>query len=445
MISPIPSQHIKPPRKVSAPMRLHSLTQRQIQYLKDESARFYILCPGRRARKTLISMRKVIWGPRGAVKSPGQRFFLGAPTRQQAKDIFWGRLKRETKVVRLKIPNETELMVELMNGSQIRCIGLDKPQRLEGVEWNGCHVTEFANVKPEAWGENIYPAIADTEGYAILDSVPEGRNHYYDLALYSCGGVIPESFPIQGAKGLNENDLAWVYYHWFSSDVLSEESIRQAKMNLDERTYQQEFEGQFVGYAGLAYYAFSEENMDFDLQWNEGETVHVGMDFNVNPMTATLNHVRGDEVLQFGEVYLNNSNTFEMCEHLLKLFPANQAVVYPDSTGKHESSNAQRSDIAILRKSGFRISTRSVPPRIQNRVNAVNSLHKTFEGKTRYKINPRNCPKTVNDWNKVERLDDGRLDKSQEGAGLKHISDAEGYLIDMLFPIQRTIATSVQA
>lgn len=430
-----------------APERLINLTKRQVQYLNDEDHRFYVLCPGRRARKTLISMRKMIWGPRGALMNPGQRFFLGAPTRQQAKDIFWGRLKQDTKMVRTKNPNESELYVELLSGSRICVIGLDRPERLEGVigGWHGCHVTEFANVKEVAWTESIFPALTDTDGFAILDSVPQGRNHYYDRALYACGGAIPESEPIIGAMAENPEDPKWAYYHWFSSDVLSKEAVYQAKMNMDERTYKQELEGQFVGYAGLAYYGFSEDNLDLELELCSDEIIHIGMDFNLNPMTATLNHIQNDEVLQFGELYLNHSNTFEMRDQLLEMFPVDQCVIYPDCTGKHENSNATRSDIAILRDAGFTVLARTANPMVKNRVNAVNSLQKTVNGKTRYKVNPRNCPKTMNDWHKVERMDDGRLNKDQEKTGLKHISDAEGYLIDYLFPVQRTIATSVQA
>ena len=100
-------------------------------------------------------MRKLLVGPkRGAVFNVG-RYFLAAPTRTQAKDIFWKRLKNDTNCFRGKPAVETELKIELYNGSIIYVFGLDKPQRIEGRPWNGCHLTEFANMKASAWAENI--------------------------------------------------------------------------------------------------------------------------------------------------------------------------------------------------------------------------------------------------------------------------------------------------
>ena len=83
------------------------------------------------------------------------------------------------------------MKVILKNGSMIQVIGLDKPERIEGMPWHGCHITEIGNIKETAWGENIRPVLSDTNGWAILDGVPEGINFLYDLALYACDGALP--------------------------------------------------------------------------------------------------------------------------------------------------------------------------------------------------------------------------------------------------------------
>lgn len=411
------------------PVRLKDLTARQIQF-KDDKHRFIILPAGRRSRKTLISKRKVLYT---ALRNENHRYFHGAPTRQQAKQIFWKDLKDYTSNFRSKLPNETELYVTLLNGSEIHVVGLDKPERIEGQPWNGCHITEIGNVKDTAWPENIRPLLSDTNGFALLDGVPEGRNHYYDLALKACGGVIPTTVPIQGAYADSEEDPEWCYYSWFSSDVLNEAEIISARRDLDERTFRQEYEGAFESYEGLAYVEFGNHNLDMVTR-DLNKQVSIGMDFNIDPMTATLGHIVGDSYHQFGEVYLSNSNTFEMRDHLLSMFEPHQVVIYPDSTGKHENSNATTSDIAILKKAGFKIIAKTSNPFVIDRVNATNSLMKKRD-KIRFKINPE-CTKTINDINKVERLADGRLNKNQEKQGLKHITDALGYLIDNNWPIK---------
>ena len=415
----------------NTPPRLVGLTQQQINYLNDEVHRFFIVPAGRRSRKTLIGKRKTLLA---ALDNPNQNYFCGAPTHAQAKNIYWNDLKRDTYYFRSKI-SETELKVTLNNGAVIQVVGLDKPERIEGTPWHGCHITEIGNVKETAWGENIRPVLSDTNGWAILDGVPEGMNFLYDLALYACDGALPRSLPKIGSFAESLSDPQWCYYHWFSSDVLTPEEIHAAKMQLDERTFRQEYEGSFESYEGLAYWAFSEKNLDLSLEYDKDEHIHIGMDFNVDPMTATFNHIRGDDIYQFGEAYLGHSNTFQMTEHIKERFPVGRCVIYPDATGKSEHSSAPESDIQILRSAGFRVIANSGNPLQKDRINAVNSKMLAGDGKPHYFVNPKNCPKTINDWNKVESTADGRLNKDQEKTGLVHISDAQGYLINYLFPI----------
>lgn len=371
-----------------------------------------------------------------SLRNPGSKLFHGAPTRAQAKAIFWEPLKHDTKLLWSRKPSETELVVRLFGGSEIHVVGLDKPERIEGQPWDGCHLTEMANMKPQAWPENIRPVLSDTNGFAMLDGVPEGRNFYYELALSACGGALPETLPKIGAFMENPDDPEWCYYHWFSSDVLSDSEIAAARRDLDERQFRQEYKGSFEDYEGLAYYSYGQHNIDDSIEYNENEYVHIGMDFNVNPMTAVFCHIQNDTVLQFGEAFLRESNTFQMCDHIKELFPVRMVTIYPDSTGKSERSNATRSDIVILKKAGFKVLARSSNPRQKDRINAMNRLMKNNGEKTRYRINSKNCPKTINDFNRVESLPDGRLNKQQEKTGLVHTTDGLGYLVNYLFPVK---------
>ena len=410
-------------------MQLYDLTPIQVRYYNDDH-RFIVNPAGRRSRKTLLGRRKVL---NKALKFPG-RYFHGSPTYKQSKDIFWEGLKADTRLIR-KSKSETDLVVKLYNGSEIHLIGLDKPERIEGQPWHGCHITEFGNLKGiAAWNSNIRPVLSDTNGWALLDGVPEGRNFYYDVALKSCGGVIPSSQHKVGSYA--DNGKEWAYYHWFSSDVLSSEEIEAVKEELDDRTFRQEYEGSFESYEGLAYKEFGVHNLDSSLK-ESIEVISVGMDFNVDPMTATLGHIKGNTYEQFGEIWLNNSNTFEMRDALIDRFKnPERIVVYPDSTGKNNESNAHRSDLQILKEAGFKVLSKSTNPRQRDRINNVNAFVKDRKEFTRYKINPTTCPRTVNDLNKRESLPDGRLDKNQErDQQVGHISDGLGYLISYNFPI----------
>jgi hypothetical protein len=420
------------------PTRLHDLTPIQIAYYLDNH-RFVINPAGRRSRKTLIGKRKLL---NRALLKPG-RYFHGAPTHKQAKDIFWDGVVKDTRLLR-KDKSETDLMVKLYNDSEIHIVGLDKPERIEGQEWHGCHITEFGNLKgPLAWLSNIRPVLSDTNGWALLDGVPEGRNFYYDMALKACSGAIPIT---KAGKGSFADCGEWAYFHWFSSDVLSQEEIEDVRSELDERTYRQEYEGSYETYEGAAYKEFGQHNLDSSIVENISGIVSIGMDFNVDPMTAVCGHVESDTFKQFGEIWLNNSNTFEMRDEILRRFhDPRRIVIYPDSTGDSERSNAHKTDIQILKEAGFQVRAKTHNPEQRDRINNVNSFIKDRGVKTRYKINPKTCPKTVNDMNKRESLADGRLDKEQEKEmKIGHISDAFGYLVSYLFPIVRGIITGLK-
>jgi hypothetical protein len=429
---------------ITAIPRVWPRTKIQTLYFNDNH-RFTVVSAGRRSRKTLIGSRKVL---AEALSNGDKRYFLAAPTQTQAKAIFWNGQHSGLQMILprdlIKTENHTDLFVRFHNGSEIHVVGLDRPQRIEGQPWNGCLITEMADIKPTAWGANIRPLLSDTLGFAILDGVPEGRNHYYDLALYAAGGAIPETKPGIGAFAENPLDPDWAFFSWFSSDVLTPEEIAAVKRELDERTFRQEYEGSFEGEEGRAYYAFSAANICADEVADPIKSVAIGMDFNVDPMTAVLCHIEGDTVKQFDEVYLKRSNTYEMVNHLkdhLKLNPAN-CTIYPDSTGAAEKSNATASDLKILKDAGFNVKARLTNPRVRDRISAVNTRCRATDGKVRYFVQSH-CVKTINDLNRVQTLSDGRLDKDQEKIGLVHISDGLGYLIAYLFPVIQNSARAL--
>lgn len=433
----------------SLPPRLHSLTPIQVGMYNDLAHRFIACSAGRRARKSRLFTRKV--AVQHALVNPGHVYRHAAPTRIQAKDIFWERLKEEYYPF-IKDKSDSELKIKLYNDTVVQVVGLEKGQRIEGTEVHGWHITEYADVKPDIYKLHVRPTVADTRGFVYFDGVPEGRNHYYDLVKKICNGVIPKTVEIEGAYCEDINRPDWAWYSWFSKDVLTADEWESIlNEDIDEKTLRQEYFGDFVEAEGMCYYSFSDKNLK-RIKYNPDETVHVGMDFNVRPMTAVMCHVRGDELFQFGEAYFQNSNTGEMINHLNSHFKIGNMseelkkrrfLIYPDSTGKAEKSNASESDIVQLRRAGFGIKAHPGNPRVKNRVAAVNGKLCNYRGDRKYWIDP-SCRKTITDFEKVEADNEGKPDKSaskgQEGRGLTHISDAAGYMVHYLFPFRRSKA-----
>lgn len=76
--------------------------------------------------------------------------------------------------------NATDMKVELVNGSIIQLIGTDKFDKVRGSNPVGCVFSEFAFHNPKAWNI-IRPILAENGGWAIFNSTPNGKNHFYDM------------------------------------------------------------------------------------------------------------------------------------------------------------------------------------------------------------------------------------------------------------------------
>jgi len=420
-------------------MRLHPLTDIQKQYLNDYSHRFYILPPGRRSRKTLISSRKVLIN---GLRKKG-RYFQGAPTRQQAKAIFWDRLKKETQPFWSTRPSETELVVRIHGGTEFHVVGLDVPARIEGQPWHGCHITEFDDTKPGGWEANIRPVLSDTNGWAIIDGVPEGRDKIYNLALYACNGAIPISLPGKGSFVECIQDPEWCYYHWFSSDVLAPKEIEAAKRSMDIKTFRQEYEGSFEGFDGLAYYSFSADNICEPKQADPRQPIIIGMDFNYDPMSSVAIQeeiINGRRVPRVIESFaFRNCTTEAACERILAHFGNDFSYeIYPDASANNRSAHGVGiSDLAIIRKAfasarGCHVYIKPSNPKRKDRLNSVNARLSNAAGEIGLLVG-KNCKELINDFQRVtmnEYLNDSFEDKT-----LGHITDAIGYFIDFRYPV----------
>lgn len=418
------------------PMQLYNLTDPNLRFY-DDMHRFITVAAGRRSRKDLIAMRKMLTDPgRGAFVLPGHLYIFAAPTRPQAKAIFWERLLQDTKLFRASY-SLSELKIKLYNESVLWVVGLDRPERVEGVTSppiKGIQITEMSDVKKEAWRSNIRPILSDNDGFAIMVGVPNGKDHFHDLCLKASAGTLPKATAGNGAYAENGE---WSYHSWFSADVLPAKEISQAKQDLDEITFKREYEASFEGMAGLAYYAFSQQNILENIEYQEGLHLDVGMDFNVDPMCAVEGHIIDNKFYQHGETVLRNSNTIEMCQAIVQKYNLERdrsgkypVTVYPDATGAARHSNAPITDIDTLKKFGFRVKAAPSNPTQRDRLNAVNSAMRPMEGEERYFVHP-DCVNTIADFARVERDEHGNLVKNMEEQGKPyvHITDALGYIL----------------
>ena len=399
-----------------------NLTQLQ-QQVRNDDARFKVLICGRRWGKTVFSISQLL----EHASKPNQKVWYVAPTYRQAEQIVWTQLK---DILRLKNwakkLNETRLSANLINGSIIALKGADNYDGLRGVGLNFLCIDEFADVNDKAWYEVLRPTLSDTQGKALFCGTPKGFNWAYEL--YKKGQV---------------KDEGWNSWQYTTLDggFVSVDEIESARADLDERTFKQEYEASFVTYSGSVYYAFDRRENVKDIQMVDSP-IHIGLDFNIDPMSAVCFQIKNNIVNVFDEIVIYGSNTDEMVNEIYNRYGRRHITIYPDPSSKaNRTSAGGRTDLSILRNANFLVKLHNQAPLIRDRINAVNSRLLGADDVRRLFVDKK-CLNVIRSLERqIYKEGTSQPDKEQ---GYDHMNDALGYAIEILYPVRRNFISKPQ-
>lgn len=242
------------------------LTYWQTQVFNDKH-RFKVINCGRRAGKSFLVSVEIL---RFATEQEKSIVWYVSPTYKQSKAIMWSMLKDLVPPEAIKRTNETELYIELLNGSQIHLKGADNPDSLRGVRIDLCifDETAFIDKWEDVW-KVIRPTLADSKADVWFISTPNGFNHF---------------------KTLSEmNDPDWSYYHYTTYDNphIPVEEIESMKKEMDGDSFAQEIMGEFRKMSGLIYKDFNRDIHMVDIpDLNFNYTFTRALDFGFGHKTA---------------------------------------------------------------------------------------------------------------------------------------------------------------
>lgn len=315
--------------------------------------RFPIVPAGRRSGKTERAKRFLA---KQAMENPNEKYFAAAPTYNQAKKIWWDDLKMLTlSVLHIKKPSESALIIYLPNGTEIHVIGLDQPQRIEGINWTGGVIDEIADIKSEALEANIMPALntmnptrPEYRAWCWFIGVPDGLNHYYDMAEYA----------------RTSGDPDYAYFHWKSSEILPKDIIDSAKRTMSRKQYLQEYEASFETASGRIY-----EDYDgriggrnyTDRVIQPHEELFWMHDQNFTPLSSAIAVVIGGVPYICDEIVLESAVSRQSAEEFVEKFKdhKNKIVnIYGDPAGRAGEKHGHKSDYVeieeVLRLKGWK-------------------------------------------------------------------------------------------
>lgn len=252
-------------------------------YHKREQ-RWSVLVAHRRCGKTVACINDII-AKALQCNEPHGRYAYVAPFLAQAKEVAWEYLKRFA-LPATEDKNEAELWVELVNGSRIRIHGADNPDRLRGAYLDGVVMDEYADMRPSVWGEVIRPMLADRRGWATFIGTPKGRNEFFDI--YERAGLSDGWYRVM----LRASDTG----------ILAQEELDEARQDMTEEQYAQEFECSFDAAILGSYYGkeIAQAERDgriTDFDWDESLPVHTVWDLGKGAnMAIWMFQVVGDEI-----------------------------------------------------------------------------------------------------------------------------------------------------
>ena len=393
-------------------------------------ARFVVVPAGRRSGKTERAKRFLC---KQALKNSNEKYFVAAPTNQQAKKIFWDDLKKLClSYTHNKRPSESELKIFMNNGSEVHVIGLDKPERIEGINWTGGVIDEIANVKEIAMESNIMPALntvdprrPDYRAWCIFCGVPDGLNHFFRLAEYAKAGTDPD----------------YAYFHWTSDRILPQDVIDSALRTMSPKQYKQEYQASFETASGRIYEDYSADNFT-DETIKDHEQLLWYHDFNYTPLSSGIGVLRNKDYYLLEEIILTSAVAKNSAQEFVERYKNHKnknVIIYGDPAGKAGEKHSQQSDYTdiekVLRDHNWRFErrVRAKAMSIKDSQNALRAKIKSADNKVSLFVNTKNAPYTNMGLNTVQlKLGSSFLEAESD---YQHITTAIRYMMDYEHPV----------
>lgn len=295
-------------------------------------------------------------------------------------------------------------------------------KKIRGPNWGWAVVNELTLIKLIRYKE-ILGRVRIKGGFPQIASVgtPEGTaNEYYEYLIEN---------PPENTRVIYGSSQANI-------ENLDPEYIKDLFATYDTQMQQTYISGLWVNMTtNQFYYGYSPETNDQKTYKRAQFAMnHVGLDFNVDHMSASVWQFVSGKLMGIDEIVLpDNASTKLMCDALkARGYHPDNTTLYPDPAG-HARSTKGKPDITILKGEGFyNICAKRKAETHRKRQLHMNNL---FE-KGIIMPNPERQPKMIKDLVGVE-MNPVKLEKDKSNPKLTHLSDGLDYLCDILIEFKK--------
>ena len=404
----------------------HNLSWPQYHFVTSK-AKFPAMVAGYGAGKTEAGVLRAL---QLKFKYPNQNVGYYLPTYGLIKSIVFPRIEEILSshgYAYFLNESDKELTIYGMKGTIIFRT-MDRPELIIGYEHGHAVVDELDTLKIDKAAEVWRKVVARNR-----QLLPDGSRNTIGVA------TTPEGFkfvyerwkskPMKGSQIIKASTMS-------NSANLPEDYIDTLRDTYPDQMLEAYIEGEFVNLTqGSVYKEFDRVLNNCRTRPRKGETLHIGIDFNVGQMAAVV-HVYRNGAPHAVDEFIGFLDTPALITAIKKKYVDIETpckiIAYPDASGKNrKSNNAAATDIAQLKGAKFLVLAHPSNPFIRDRVAAFNKMiHK--DGNGLYKVNVDRCPHLVEGLEKQAYDKNGEPDKT---SGVDHVLDGGGYFIAYAFPI----------
>lgn len=309
-------------------MEIH-LSHWQTQVI-DDTHRFKVINCGRRAGKSFLVAIKLL--DFASSNSKSISWYI-SPNYKQSKSIMWAMLRDIIPQHGILKTNETELKIELKNGSVIILKGAEDPDSLRGVRIDFCVFDEvaFMDKWDDVW-KVVRPTLVDSKAHCWFISTPNGFNHFKDL--------------------YEKVDEDYKSFHFTSYDnpYLDLKELNKTKEEMDEDSFAQEFMGEFRKMSGLIYKEFKREVHMVDIpRLDSNFTYTRALDFGFAHKTALIYFAissNGDAIYAYDGLYQEELTENQIAD-VVKTKDAGKVITNPVADSAQPMSIQQLNELGV--------------------------------------------------------------------------------------------------
>ena len=215
---------------------------------------------------------------------------------------------------------------------------------------------------------------------------------------------------------------------------LPDSYVEQIRANYDPLLADLYLHGEFVSLSQNKVYHFFNRNQHHTSRSikPDDQFIHVGVDFNVGGTCAVVFLIENNAVYAVDEFV--SHDTYDFVNNLHKRYKDKTIVVYPDATGKKNTTNATASDLAIIRQD-YRVDAGESNPFVRDRINAMNAMI----AHDRYFVNTDKCQNHTFALESQGYTNKGEPEKFDDHPAIDDWNDAAGYFVARKFPIKKPV------